>query len=72
MAVRTMNSDHSSKTPNPDAAERSDAPARERSAGKSAELAMHYCPNCSQRLQDRGCRLRCNRCAYFMDCSDYY
>ena len=35
-------------------------------------LAMLHCPNCSQRLQDRGCRLRCNRCGYFMDCSDYY
>ena len=69
MAVRAMNSDRSSKTPNP---ERTDASGRERPARKSAELAMHYCPNCSQRLQDRGCRLRCNRCGYFMDCSDYY
>ena len=64
-----MNSDQTSKTPSP---ERADAPPRERSGRKSAELAMHYCPNCSQRLEDRGCRLRCNRCPYFMDCSDYY
>ena len=33
---------------------------------------MHYCPNCSQRLEPRSCKLRCNRCGYFMDCSDYY
>ena len=35
-------------------------------------LAMLYCPNCSQRLEGRSCRLWCNRCGYFMDCSDYY
>ncbi len=35
-------------------------------------LAMHYCPNCSQRLTDRGCKLRCERCGYFMDCSEFY
>ena len=35
-------------------------------------LAMHHCPNCSQRLEERGCKLRCSRCGYFMDCSDYY
>lgn len=33
---------------------------------------MLYCPNCSQRLQSRSCKLRCDRCGYFMDCSDYY
>lgn len=67
-----MKSDQSSETPNPEPVERADASARVRSARKSAELAMHYCPNCSQRLEDRGCRLRCSRCGYFMDCSDYY
>lgn len=34
--------------------------------------AMLYCPNCSQRLESRSCKLRCDRCGYFMDCSDYY
>ncbi len=33
---------------------------------------MLYCPNCSQRLEARHCKLQCNRCGYFMDCSDYY
>ncbi len=37
-----------------------------------APLAMHYCPNCSAHLEERGCKLRCGRCGYFMDCSDYY
>lgn len=46
---------------------------RESSRGaRTDRLAMLHCPNCSQRLEDRGCRLRCNRCGYFMDCSDYY
>lgn len=39
---------------------------------RAGGLAMLHCPNCSQRLEDRGCRLRCIRCGYFMDCSDYY
>ena len=40
---------------------------------KSAEQnAMLYCPNCSERLESRSCKLRCDRCGYFMDCSDYY
>ena len=43
------------------------------SAKASAEQnAMLYCPNCSQRLESRSCKLRCDRCGYFMDCSDYY
>ena len=43
-----------------------------RHRAESSPLAMHYCPNCSQRLEERGCKLRCRRCGYFMDCSDYY
>ena len=49
------------------------------SAGRSAdrkdarsELAMMHCPNCSNGLQSRHCKLFCDRCGYFMDCSDYY
>lgn len=33
--------------------------------------AMLYCPNCSEKLRDRGCKLRCPRCHYYMSCSDY-
>lgn len=40
--------------------------------GDRREGAMFHCPNCSQRLTERGCKLRCDRCGYFMDCSDYY
>ncbi len=31
----------------------------------------HYCPNCSARLENRGCKFRCPRCHYFMSCSDF-
>ncbi len=30
-----------------------------------------YCPNCSSRLHNRGCKYRCPRCHYFMSCSDF-
>lgn len=51
----------------------SPSPVSARQQGDKPEpLAMHYCPNCSQRLEERGCKLRCERCGYFMDCSDYY
>ena len=39
---------------------------------RAEQNAMLYCPNCSQRLESRSCKLRCDRCGYFMDCSDYY
>jgi hypothetical protein len=29
------------------------------------------CPNCDARMLDRGCKLVCQRCGYFMGCSDY-
>ena len=30
-----------------------------------------FCPNCSARLENQGCKYRCPRCTYFMSCSDY-
>ncbi|RMH58104.1 MAG: hypothetical protein D6685_12290 [Bacteroidetes bacterium] len=30
-----------------------------------------YCPNCSARLYNVGCKYRCPRCHYFMSCSDF-
>jgi hypothetical protein len=29
------------------------------------------CPNCDGPMLDRGCKLLCPRCGYFMGCSDY-
>ena len=33
---------------------------------------MLYCPVCSLRLTARKCKLLCERCGYYMSCSDYY
>jgi hypothetical protein len=29
------------------------------------------CPNCDGPMFDRGCKLSCPRCGYFMGCSDF-
>ena len=47
-------------------------PVRRAQAKSAEQNAMLYCPNCSERLESRSCKLRCDRCGYFMDCSDYY
>ncbi|MYB53702.1 MAG: hypothetical protein F4X77_16120 [Acidobacteriia bacterium] len=47
-------------------------PAPNTPVTNTAQNVMLYCPNCSQRLESRSCKLRCDRCGYFMDCSDYY
>lgn len=31
-----------------------------------------YCPNCSERLTERRCKLVCPRCGYYLSCADYY
>ncbi len=36
------------------------------------DLAMLYCPVCSNRLQSHRCKLICAQCGYFMSCADYY
>jgi ribosomal protein S27AE len=28
------------------------------------------CPGCGLSMIDRGCKLRCTRCGFFLDCSD--
>lgn len=28
------------------------------------------CPGCGAELVDRGCKMRCLRCGFFLDCSD--
>lgn len=53
-----------------------DAAAKEalrenREAPESVE-PMLYCPVCSLRLDQRKCKLFCQRCGYYMSCADYY
>ncbi len=33
---------------------------------------MLWCPRCNARLTELKCKLLCDRCGYYMSCSDYY
>ena len=39
---------------------------------RDADEPMLYCPVCSKRLIEQRCKLLCDRCGYYMSCSDYY
>lgn len=46
-------------------------PAPQEPAIQASE-PMLYCPVCSLRLNERKCKLVCERCGYYMSCADYY
>jgi len=31
-----------------------------------------YCPNCSTKLRDSRCKLKCPQCGFYLNCSDFY
>jgi hypothetical protein len=38
--------------------------------GRLQQQAHQICPGCGALMVDRGCKVRCLRCGFFLDCSD--
>lgn len=67
-----MNPDPLPRTPDPAQLDLFDAPPHRPPAPEPDPGAYwDYCPNCSARLYNAGCKYRCPRCHYFLSCSDF-
>jgi hypothetical protein len=51
-----------------------DAAANERGHGAGVQAADvgQYCPNCSMKLRESRCKLKCPECGFYLSCSDFY
>jgi hypothetical protein len=41
-------------------------------ASRIETIAGQYCPNCSAKLRESRCKLKCPQCGFYLSCSDFY
>jgi hypothetical protein len=50
----------------------SDVAEEAREKGRGAGHPERFCPNCSAELKESRCKLSCERCGFYLSCSDFY